>query len=57
MIRIKGVTEKKPTKERNERFEFGMKVVKYVKSNAIVIVKDGQLLELVEVKLIEFGQL
>lgn len=34
------VTEKKPTKEELENMVFGMKVVKYVKSNAIVVVKD-----------------
>ncbi|MDT8716355.1 bifunctional phosphoribosylaminoimidazolecarboxamide formyltransferase/IMP cyclohydrolase [Clostridium sp. 19966] len=34
------VTEKEPTKEEIENIIFGMKVVKYVKSNAIVVVKD-----------------
>lgn len=35
------VTEKKPEAELLKDMIFGMKVVKYVKSNAIVIVKDG----------------
>jgi phosphoribosylaminoimidazolecarboxamide formyltransferase/IMP cyclohydrolase len=35
------VTEKKPTEEQMTELLFGMKVVKYVKSNAIVVVKDG----------------
>lgn len=35
------VTEKKPQAELLKDMIFGMKVVKYVKSNAIVIVKDG----------------
>lgn len=35
------VTEKKPESEYMKDMIFGMKVVKYVKSNAIVIVKDG----------------
>lgn len=35
------VTEKKPTDEQMKDLLFGMKVVKYVKSNAIVVVKDG----------------
>ncbi|CCJ33466.1 bifunctional phosphoribosylaminoimidazolecarboxamide formyltransferase/IMP cyclohydrolase [Caloramator australicus] len=37
---IKVVTEKQPTEEEIEEMLFGMKVVKYVKSNAIVVVKD-----------------
>jgi phosphoribosylaminoimidazolecarboxamide formyltransferase / IMP cyclohydrolase len=35
------VTEKKPTEEQMTDLLFGMKVVKYVKSNAIVVIKDG----------------
>ena len=35
------VTEAAPTEEDMKNLVFGMKVVKYVKSNAIVIVKDG----------------
>ena len=35
------VTEAKPTDEQLSDMEFGMKVVKYVKSNAICIVKNG----------------
>ena len=35
------VTEDKPTAEQIADMEFGMKVVKYVKSNAICIVKNG----------------
>ena len=35
------VTEAKPTKEQISDMEFGMRVVKFVKSNAICIVKDG----------------
>jgi phosphoribosylaminoimidazolecarboxamide formyltransferase/IMP cyclohydrolase len=36
------VTEKAPTDAERADMEFGMKVVKHVKSNAIVIVKDGR---------------
>lgn len=35
------VTNAQPTEEQLSDMEFGMKVVKYVKSNAICIVKDG----------------
>jgi len=35
------VTEKKPSKEELRDLEFAMKVCKYVKSNAIVVAKDG----------------
>lgn len=35
------VTTKQPTEEELKDMIFGMKVVKYVKSNAIVVVKDG----------------
>ena len=35
------VTDAKPTENQLSDMEFGMKVVKYVKSNAICIVKDG----------------
>ena len=35
------VTEKQPTEKEKSDMELGMKVVKYVKSNAIVVVKDG----------------
>lgn len=38
---IKVVTEKKPTDEEMKDLLFGMKVVKYVKSNAIVVAHDG----------------
>ncbi|GHU64549.1 bifunctional purine biosynthesis protein PurH [Clostridia bacterium] len=38
---IKVVTKKQPTAAELEDMKFGMKVVKHVKSNAIVIVKDG----------------
>ncbi|KRQ86241.1 Bifunctional purine biosynthesis protein PurH [Caloramator mitchellensis] len=34
------VTEKEPSREEIDEMLFGMKVVKYVKSNAIVVVKD-----------------
>ncbi len=37
---IKTVTEVKPTDEETNNMIFGMKVVKYVKSNAIVVVRD-----------------
>ena len=38
---IKVVTEAKPTDEEMKDLLFGMKVVKYVKSNAIVVANDG----------------
>lgn len=38
---MKVVTEAKPTQSQLSDMEFGMKVVKYVKSNAICIVKNG----------------
>ncbi|MGL5151023.1 MAG: bifunctional phosphoribosylaminoimidazolecarboxamide formyltransferase/IMP cyclohydrolase [Clostridium sp.] len=38
---IKVVTETKPTDKEMQDLIFGMKVVKYVKSNAIVVVNDG----------------
>ncbi len=38
---MKVVTNAQPTKEQLTDMEFGMKVVKYVKSNAICIVKNG----------------
>ncbi len=38
---LKVVTEAKPSKEHMSDMIFGMKVCKYVKSNAIVVVKDG----------------
>lgn len=38
---LKVVTEKSPTEAEMKDLVFGMKVVKYVKSNAIVTVKDG----------------
>ena len=38
------VTDKQPTKEQMSDLEFGLKVVKHVKSNAIVAVKNGQTL-------------
>ncbi|MFC0906533.1 bifunctional phosphoribosylaminoimidazolecarboxamide formyltransferase/IMP cyclohydrolase [Clostridium sp. MT-14] len=37
---MKVVTEKKPSKEEMDNLIFGMKVCKYVKSNAIVVAKD-----------------
>lgn len=36
------VTEMKPSEKELKDMMFGMKIVKYVKSNAIVVVKDGQ---------------
>jgi phosphoribosylaminoimidazolecarboxamide formyltransferase / IMP cyclohydrolase len=36
------VTEKRPSDEEIQNMIFGMKIVKYVKSNAIVVVKNGQ---------------
>ncbi|ADO83960.1 bifunctional phosphoribosylaminoimidazolecarboxamide formyltransferase/IMP cyclohydrolase [Ilyobacter polytropus] len=38
---FKVVTEKDPSKKEMDDMVFGMKVVKHVKSNAIVVVKDG----------------
>lgn len=38
---LKVVTKAKPSKEHMDDMVFGMKVCKYVKSNAIVVVKDG----------------
>ncbi len=38
---MKVVTEEQPTASQLSDMEFGMRVVKYVKSNAICIVKDG----------------
>lgn len=38
---FKVVTEKEASKEEMDNMIFGMKVVKHVKSNAIVVVKDG----------------
>ncbi|MEG0641168.1 MAG: bifunctional phosphoribosylaminoimidazolecarboxamide formyltransferase/IMP cyclohydrolase [Clostridium sp.] len=38
---LKVATEKSPTEQEMKDLVFGMKVVKYVKSNAIVVVKDG----------------
>lgn len=38
---VKVVTEKSPTEKEMKDLLFGMKVVKYVKSNAIVAIKDG----------------
>lgn len=37
-------TEKRPSEKEMQDLIFGMKVVKYVKSNAIVVVKDGKTL-------------
>jgi len=39
---MKVVTESKPSDKEIQDMIFGMKVVKYVKSNAIVVVKDGK---------------
>ncbi|MCM8710074.1 bifunctional phosphoribosylaminoimidazolecarboxamide formyltransferase/IMP cyclohydrolase [Clostridium sp. SYSU_GA19001] len=41
MDELNYVTEKRPTEKELTDLIFGMKVVKYVKSNAIVVVKDG----------------
>jgi phosphoribosylaminoimidazolecarboxamide formyltransferase/IMP cyclohydrolase len=38
------VTNIKPTEEEINNMIFGMKVVKYVKSNAIVVIRDGMAL-------------
>lgn len=38
------VTEKKPTEAELREMDFGWKIVKHVKSNAIVVVKDGMTL-------------
>ncbi|CAB1240986.1 bifunctional phosphoribosylaminoimidazolecarboxamide formyltransferase/IMP cyclohydrolase [Clostridium sp. WLY-B-L2] len=38
--KVRVVTEKKPSKEEMDNLIFGMKVCKYVKSNAIVVAKD-----------------
>ena len=38
----KTVTEMAPSAEQIEDMKFGMKIVKYVKSNGIAVVKDGQ---------------
>lgn len=38
------VTDKQPTEEQMSDLEFGLKIVKHVKSNAIVVVKNGQTL-------------
>ena len=43
---MKVVTNAQPTKEQLTDMEFGMKVVKNMKSNAIAIVKDGETLAL-----------
>ena len=40
------VTEAKPTNEQISDMEFGMRVVKFVKSNAICIVKDLSLIHI-----------
>ena len=45
---MKVVTNVQPTKEQLTDMEFGMKVVKYVKSNAICIVKNGVTLAVVK---------
>ena len=39
--KLKVVTEKSPSEKEKEDMIFGMKIVKFVKSNAIVVVKDG----------------
>lgn len=38
---LKFVTEKKPTDAELKELLFGMKIIKYVKSNAIIVVKNG----------------
>lgn len=52
---MKVVTNVQPTKEQLTDMEFGMKVVKYVKSNAICIVKNGVTLAIGEDKHQEYG--
>ena len=42
--KYESVTEKKVDETQQKDIEFGLKVVKHVKSNAIVVVKDGQTL-------------
>ena len=42
--KYESVTEKKVDESQQRDIEFGLKVVKHVKSNAIVVVKDGQTL-------------
>ncbi|MEG0843504.1 MAG: bifunctional phosphoribosylaminoimidazolecarboxamide formyltransferase/IMP cyclohydrolase [Romboutsia sp.] len=44
--KYEAVTEKQPTENQLKDMEFGMKVVKNMKSNAIAIVKDGKTLAL-----------
>ena len=41
LMKLKVVTEKAPTEEEMKDLLFGMKVVKYVKSNAIVVANNG----------------
>lgn len=38
------VTEKAPTEEQNKALEFALKICKHLKSNNVVLAKDGQLL-------------
>lgn len=38
------VTEKRPTERQLADLDFGWRIVKHVKSNAIVVVKDGRTL-------------
>ncbi len=41
---LRTMTEKKPSEEEIEDVEFGLKVIRYVKSNAVILVKDGMLI-------------
>lgn len=41
---FKVVTEIKPTEEQNQAMEFALKICKHLKSNNVVLAKDGQLL-------------
>lgn len=40
------VTLRKPTKQESEDADFGLRVVRYVKSNAVILVKEGMLIGL-----------
>lgn len=51
------VTNLKPNIDEEKDLIFALKVVKYVKSNAIVIVKDGQTLGIGGGEVSKFGQL
>ena len=51
------VTKKQPTEQELKDMELGMKVVKHVKSNAIVVVKMERQQELEQDRQTESGQL